>query len=257
MRRRILVTALALVGVFAVAGVAYAVNIYTLDAASTTPAGKGSASKPVAKKVVFAFSTNTSDGSRAEVIQFFDIGFQGLQYFGKGMPKCTFAEASQKSLAAVQTACRRAAVGAGTVNNFFGSSSDKSAKTACKLQLRLYNTGTGLALRVDRGATADCLIDPSTAINAKFRNTRIGGVRSVNLKFEVGNNLRHPIPGFDNSINNVTSTVLRKLTTVRIAGVSRRVGLLSSRGCGRRRTISVKFTDEKGVSSTVRKTAKC
>ncbi len=263
MPRKILVAVLALVGVLAVAGVAYATNLYTLDKASTTPGGTGTSSKPVPKKVVFSFSTNTTDGTRAKVIKSYDIGFQGLRSYSKNIKKCSFTQASQKSLAAVKTVCKKAAAGAGTVNNFFGPSNDPNNKAQCKLQLRLYNIADGkyggLAIRLDRGAPADCAIDPATAINAKFRKTKIGGKESVNLKFAVGDNLKHPIPGFDNSVNNVTTTVLRKTTKVKIKGKSRTVGLLSSVACGKgkKRTISVKFTDETNVSATKKKKVSC
>jgi hypothetical protein len=263
MPRKILVAVLALVSVLVVAGVAYAANLYTLDKASTTPGGAGTSSKPVAKKVVFSFSTNTTDNTRAKVIKNYDIGFQGLRSYSAKLPKCSFAEASQKSLTAVKTVCKKAAAGAGTVNNFFGPTNDPNNKTQCKLQLRVYNISDGkyggLALRLDRGAPADCLIDPSAAINAKFRKTKIAGKESVNLKFAVGDNLKHPIPGFDNSVNNVTTTVLKKTGKVKIKGKTRTVGLLSSVACGKgkKRTISVKFTDETNATANVTKKVKC
>jgi hypothetical protein len=264
MPRKILVAVLALAGVLTIVGVAYAVNTYSLDKASTTgKGGVGTSSKPVAKKVLFSYSTNTTDGTRAKVIQNYDIGFQGLRSYSKNMPKCSFTEASQKDLTAVKKVCAKAAAGAGTVNNFFGPSNDPNNKTQCKLQLRLYNisdgSAGGLAIRLDRGATADCAIDPATAINAKFRKTKIAGKESSNLNFAVGDNLKHPIPGFDNSVNNVTSTVLAKTGKVKIKGKTRKVGLLSSIACGKggKRTISVKFTDESGAKANVSKKVKC
>ena|SRR5215210_1699720 len=264
MSRKILVALLALAGLLAIAGVAYAVNTYKLDKASTTgKGGAGTSSKPVAKKVVFSFSTNTDDGTRAKVIKDYDIGFQGLRSYSKNVKKCSFTEASQKSLAAVKVSCAKAAAGVGTVNNYFGPTSDPNNKTQCKLQLRLYNISNGkyggLAIRLDRGAPADCSIDPATAINAKFRKTKISGKESVNLKFSVGDNLKHPIPGFDNSVNNVTATVAPKTAKVKIKGKSRTVGLLSSVACGKskKRVISVKFTDESNASKSVKKSVKC
>lgn len=267
MPRKILVFALALTVAIAVAAVAYAqstvpVNTYSIDKASTTPGGAGKSSKPLAKKVLFSFSTNTTNGTRAKVIQKYDIGFQGLRSYSAKRPKCTFAQANQKSLAAVKTVCGKAAAGSGTVNNFFGPSNNPNAKTQCKLQLRLYNTRHGkqggLAIRLDRGAPADCAIDPALALDAKFAKAKIGGKESVRLKFEAGQNLRHPIPNFDNSANNVTATVKRLTAKVKIRGKRRTVGLLSSVACvKRKRTISVKFTDESGVSKTVKKKIKC
>jgi hypothetical protein len=264
MPRKILVAVLALAGALTLAAVAYAVNTYTLNKASTTgKGGVGTSSKPVAKKVVFSYSTDTTDGTRAKVIESYDIGFQGMRSYSKNVKKCTFTEASQKSLTAVQKVCAKAAAGAGTVNNFFGPTNNPNDKTQCKLQLRLYNISDGkyggLAIRLDRGAATDCAIDPATAINAKFRKTKIGGKESSNLKFSVGDNLKHPIPGFDNSVNNVTSTVLAKTAKVRIKGKTRTVGLLSSVACGKskKRLISVKFTDESNASKSVKKSVKC
>jgi hypothetical protein len=253
------ILAFAIVAALALAGVAYAsTNIYTLDKASTTPAGKGSSKKPKAKKVVFSFSTNTDDGTRAKVIQFYDIGFQGLKYYGDKMPKCSYSEANQKGIADVKSKCGKAAAGGGSINNFFGKSDDPNAKTQCKLKLRIYNIGNGLALRLDREKQEDCLVNPSAAIKGKFHTIKVGGIKSVALKFEVGLNLRHPIPGFDNSVNNVTSTV-KKSGKLKIKGKKRTVGILSSVACGKhnKRTISVKFTDESGVSKTVKKPVKC
>jgi hypothetical protein len=253
------VLALAMVAALVLAGVAFAsTNIYTLDKASTTPAGKGSSKKPKGKKVVFSFSTNTDDGTRAKVIRFYDIGFQGLKYYGNKMPKCSYTQANQKGIADVQKDCKKAAAGGGTINNFFGNSSDPNAKTQCKLKLRIYNIGNGLALRLDRDKQTDCLIDPSAAIKAKFHTVKIGGIKSVALKFEVGDNFRHPIPNFDNSVNNVTSSV-KKSGKVKIGKRKRTVGLLSSVKCGKKgkRTISVKFTDESGVPKNVSKPVKC
>jgi hypothetical protein len=257
MPRKILAVAIA--AVLALAGVAYAsTNIYTLDKASTTPAGKGSSKKPKAKKVVFSFSTNTDDGTRAKVIRFYDIGFQGLKYYGNKMPKCSYAQANQKGIADVQKSCGKAAAGGGTINNFFGDSNNPNAKTQCKLKLRIYNIGDGLALRLDRDQVQDCLVNPSAAIKGKFHTIKIGGIKSVALKFEVGLNLRHPIPGFDNSVNNVTSTV-KKSGKVKIKGKKRTVGILSSVACAKKskRTIQVKFTDEGGTPKTIKKPVKC
>jgi hypothetical protein len=259
MPRKILVAVLALVGVLTVAAVAYAVNTYKLDKASTTPGGTGTSLKPVPKKVVFSFSTNTTDGTRAKVIKSYDIGFQGLRSYSKNIKRCSFTEGSQKDLAAVKKVCAKAFAGQGTVNNFAGPSNAPNTKIPCKLQLRLYNTGGGLVLRLDRGATGDCPFDPSAAINAKFRKTKIGGKESVNLRFNVGDNLKHPITGFDNSLTNVTATVLRKTAKVKIKGKTRTVGLLSSVACGKGKTrlISVKFTDESNATANVTKKVKC
>jgi hypothetical protein len=257
--RKLALTAITAVVVVAVAGVAYAANTYTLDTGTTKPKGVGTPAKPVPKGVDFDYRVGTTDGTRPSPVKVYSIRFQGLVSYAKLFPKCSFAQASQKSLAAVESACKKAAVGGGVVENLFGASTDPNAKTPCNLKLRLYNLGNGLAIRLDRGAVADCAIDPATAINAKFKRMKLGGVTTDALNFTVPDNLTHPIPGIDNAVVRAQSNVKVLKKKAKVKGKTRTVGLYSSIGCGKnkKRLIQVQFTAESGEKSTANKSARC
>ncbi|MGH2712903.1 MAG: hypothetical protein ACRDM7_03260 [Thermoleophilaceae bacterium] len=257
--RKLALTAIAACAVLAVASVAYAANTYTLDSGTTKPKGVGTPAKPLPKGVNFDYSVGTDDGTRPSPVKVYSIRFQGLISYAKFFPKCTFAQASQKSLAAVQAACKKAAVGGGVVENLFGATADTTQKQPCNLKLRLYNLGNGLAIRLDRDQVGDCPIDPSTAINAKYKRMKLGGKPTDALNFTVPDNLTHPIGGIDNAVVRAQSNVKLLKKKVRIKGKQRTVGLYSSIGCGKRnkRLIQVGFTAESGEKSTANKTVPC
>lgn len=258
--RKLAVLATALAGVLALAGVAYAVNAYTLTKVSTTPAGAGTPKKPKAKKVVFKFQTRTDDGNAPAPIKSYKIGFQGLKSYAKYFKKCTIADVRSDSFA---RKCRKAKVGSGVVENFFGTAGGTQAEAgSCVLKLTLYNLGRrGMALRLDsEGAPAPgCPITITEGIRAKFKKARIGGKSSVNLTFDVPEFLRHPAPGLNNAVADVAATVSRKTRKVKVKGKRRKVGYLSSIACGKnkKRTIQVIFTDENGAKKRAKKTTKC
>jgi hypothetical protein len=255
--RKLVLAAITAVAVIAVAGVAYAANTYTLDSGTTKPKGVGTPAKPVPKGVDFDYSVGTTDGTRPSPVKKYSIRFQGLVSYAKFFPKCTFSQASQKSLAAVQASCKKAAVGGGVVENQFGATSDTTQKNQCNLKLRLYNLGSGLAIRLDRENVGDCAVDPATAINARFKRMKLKGKPTDALNFTVPDNLTHPIPGIDNAVVRAQSNVkvLKKKVTVK--GKRRTVGLYSSVGCGKKRLIQVGFTAESGEKATANRTAPC
>lgn len=246
------------------AAVAFAVNSYKVSPASTKGSGgaKGTAAKPAAKAVVFGFTTaGDKPGDRATPVKKYKIGFQGLKYFGKSkvFPKCTFAKVSQTLESDVEKSCKKAFVGKGAVNNLVGLTGNPATVTTCLLRLRLYNLGGGFALRLDGGATAKpptkCPTAINQAINAKFKTVKIGGKSSASLQFTVDASLLHPgAPSISNAIQSTKSTITGKKRKVKIKGKTRKVSILSSVSCGKKRTIQVSFTDEAG--STVPATAK-
>ena len=124
----------------------------------------------------------------------------------------------------------------------------------------LYNTGGGIALRLDGSpTTTGCPITVAQAINAKFSSKTIGGIKGTALTFNTPTNVLHPIPGLDNSVANVASTISGKTTKVKIKGKTRKVSLLSSTGCPKsgKRTIQVQFTDEKNSTVPAKASTKC
>lgn len=252
--RKFVLAAITAVAVFAVAGVAYAVNTYNLDTGKATPKGVGTKAKPKPKAVEFDYSVGTDDGLRPRPVKKYSIRFQGLLSYAKYFPKCTFAQASQKSISAVEDDCGRADVGGGVVENQFGATSDPTQKTPCNLKLRLYNLGNGLAIRLDRENVADCAVDPATAINAKYKRIKLEGVPTDALNFTVPVNLTHPIAGIDNAVVRAQSNVKLLKKKVRLkkrAKKKTQVGLYASIGCGKRnkRLIQVEFTPEEADGS--------
>jgi hypothetical protein len=258
--RKFLVAALALAALAAVAGVAYAANTYKLHKASTSAKGKGSMAKPIPTNLVFGFQVGETDSSkRATVIEKYAIGAEGLLANTKVKPKCAFTDVDDQ--AGVPAKCNKALVGKGLVKNAAGASSDQSlsSSAACNLQLRLYNIGTGLAIRLDSNGkppppsfesnTVGCPLPIGTAINAKYVKTKIAGVTGSDLRFTVPQNLKHPVTGVDNSIRQSVSTIALAKKTIR----GKEVGFYSKVGCkGSKRTVRATFTTEPTSSEPAR-----
>jgi hypothetical protein len=254
--RKLSIAVVAIVASLAFAAAAYAVNVYKVTPAATSGAGKGTAAKPAAKQVKFGFTAIDSTGIAATPIKKYSIQFQGLKSYAKNFTKCTFAQANGSTHA---TVCKKAKVGSGTINNKFGTPGQKDPKP-CKVNLVLYNTGGGLALRLDGSpTTTGCPITVAQAINAKFTSKTIGGIKGTALTFDTPSNVLHPILGLDNSVANVASTISSKTTKVKIKGEKRKVSILSSVGCPKsgKRTIQVQFTDEKNNTVPAKTTTKC
>ena len=128
---------------------------------------------------------------------------------------------------AVPSKCSKALVGDGLVKNAAGRDHGPvSASTAAvQPQVRLYNLGTGLAIRLDsfgQPRAAELRLDDvvgrplpiGTAINAKWVKTKIGGVTASDLRFTVPQNLKHPLTGIDNSIRQSVTSINKKVKTV-------------------------------------------
>src|SRR5918994_6997313 len=261
--RKVLVAALAVVALAAVAGVAIAANTYTLHKASTSAKGKGSLRKPIPTNLVFGFRVGETDPSkRATVIEKYAIGAEGLLANTKVKPKCAFTDFDDP---VVPARCNKALVGKGIVKNAAGPSTDQSLSqsTPCNLQLRLYNIGTGMAIRLDSNgkpppgpfgdfssSEVGCLLPIATAIKARFVKTKIAGVTASDLRFTVPQNLKHPVAGNDNSIRESVSTIARAEKTIN----GKRWGFYSKVGCkGAKRTVRATFTTEATASEPPRK----
>jgi hypothetical protein len=258
--RKVLVAALALVALAAVASVAFAANTYTLHKASTSAKGKGSLAKPKPTNLVFGFRVGETDPSkRATVIEKYAIGAEGLLANTKVKPRCAFTDIDNP---AVPARCNKALVGKGIVKNAAGPSNDQrlSESLPCNLRLRLYNIGTGMAIRLDSNGqppppsfdsnVIGCPLPIATAIKAKFVRTRIAGVVGSDLRFTVPQNLKHPVTGVDNSIRESVSTIARAEKTIN----GKRWGFYSKVGCkGTRRTVRATFTTEATASEPARK----
>jgi hypothetical protein len=268
MPRKILVTALALTVAVAVAGVAYAANVYNITVGSTSPAGKGSKSKPMAVSEKFGYTVKDTTQKRGKPVSKYKIAIEGItNKYAKYFPKCKYSEANATT---VSSKCKKAKFGSGKVENLAGPGTDQSNNSFCNLGLVLYNLGNGVAIRLDGGPPAPssqdgpvgCALPVHQAINAKFKTIKIDKQSSTSLEFSVPGNLRHPLGAngnFDNVVANTVATIQRKTRKVKVKGKKRNVGLYSAIGCRKgKRTVRVQFTDETPKTTTLTKnTKKC
>jgi hypothetical protein len=257
--RKIAVLITALVAVFAVTAVALAaqVNTYTVTA-SGSPTKAGSKKHPVTEAIKFDYSIAEAAGQRPATVSQYSIFFKGLRTNGKYFKKCT---ADQINSAGSDSVCNKAAkVGSGSVDNQAGPTNDPTNKSiACHLALTLYNAGQGkLALYLAGGPSEPqpCAVALAVAIPGVYKNQKGGQA----LQFSVPSQLLHPIPGIDNAVVRVTSTIPRKTAKVsKKVRSNRKVGYFESiGGCTKgKRTIAVTFTQEDGAKATKSTTARC
>lgn len=255
--RKLFVAAMAVAVLAVVVSVAFAANTYTVHMAGTSAKGKGSSARPIPTAIRIGFRVAETDPSkRATVIEKYSIGAEGIKANPKGAARCAFTDLDNQS--GVPSRCRKALVGSGLVKNAAGPSNDQrlSESAACNLQLRLYNIGTGLAIRLDSNGEEPppsfesdqigCPLPIATAIKARFVQTRIAGVPATDLRFTVPQNLKHPVTGVDNSIRESENTIARKVREV----AGRQVGFYNKVGCkGTRRTTRATFTTEATASA--------
>lgn len=259
--RKLSIALVAIAAVAALASVAFAANVYTVHLGSTTKPGKGSKADPIPTGLKFGFQVEETDPSkRATVIEEYAIGSEGLVTNPKLFPKCAFSDLDNEPSPPAK--CKKALVGTGLVKNAAGPSGDQSlsSSTPCNLQLRLYNNGNGMILRLDGGPpippsfesdTVGCALPIHTAINGRFVKRKIGGVTSSDFVFTVPPNLKHPLTGVDNSVRR--SDNLIKLKTVRKNGEQR--GFYEKIGCkGGKRLVRATFKTEVTASSPTQQT---
>jgi len=268
--RKLLIVALALAAVVSVVGVALAANTYKVHKASTSASGKGSKAKPIPTGITLGFQVADSDPSkRGTVVEKYAIGAEGIVTNPKAAPKCAFTDMDNE--ATVPSKCNKAKVGDGIVLNAAGASSDQSfaASSPCNLQVRLYNNGKGMIIRLDsngKPAPADfssreigCLLPIATAINGTFVKTTIAGLPSSDFRFTVPQNLKHPLAGIDNSIRESVTKIALKTKVIN----GRKTGFYEKVGCkANKRTTRATFTTEANASQpaakfTATKQTKC
>lgn len=267
MRKR-LIAAVTTVAVFAFGGVALAVNDYDVDIASSTPTGKGTAAKPLPQKLRFGYEVTDSEGLRPTVIEQYRIAPEGLITFPQLFPSCTFAQANAPGKASSK--CKKAKIGSGLVRNLAGAGTDRNQKLVCNLGLALYNISDagrngGMAIRLDGGppvapnpvTDVGCSIEVHTAIKAPFFPVRVDGQKTSELRFTVPISLQEPLPGVQNAVIDVTSTVNKRTARTRIKGKRRTVGYYSEVGCKGKRSVRVEFVDTARRKFTANKETKC
>jgi hypothetical protein len=249
--RKLSIAVMAIAAVAALASVAFAANVYKVHLGSTTVPGKGSKAKPIPTALKFGFQVEETDpNKRATVIQEYAIGSEGLVTNPKLFPKCAFSDLDNEPTPPAK--CKKALVGTGLVKAAAGPSTDQSLanSTPCNLQLRLYNNGKGMMLRLDGGPPippsfesdqVGCALPQHTAINGRFVKRKIGGVTSSDFVFSVPESLKHPLVGVDVSVRR--SDNLIKLRTAKKNGAKR--GFYEKIGCkGGKRLVRATFKTE-------------
>ena len=282
--RKFLIAAVAAVTVLAVAAVAYAANVYTVDG-STSPRGKGSASKPLPVSLNFDFSVKDENPDfRGTPIEKYFIGAEGLVTYPEEFPTCSGGTdgANNPDLNTVKRVCKKARVGGGFIFAYGGATNTPTQKLNCVLELNLYNLepgnygargkvtkkNGGLGIRVDgvppappaldRQYMGECALPQNEAIIAPYKTVKIKGVTSDELQFTVPQSLLHPAAGAETVVQMVESAVKKRTAMKRIKGKNRKVGFYSAIGCkGRMRQIRASFTDEDGDRVRATKNKRC
>jgi hypothetical protein len=257
MRKLWLAVTLGVVAALAVAGIASAVNTYVIDVGKTSPDKPGSTSKPLPVKVDFGYEVGDSENLRPSVINQYYIAEEGIKYYAKARPTCTFAQADESPK--YDSKCKKAVVGSGSIANAFGPATDRTAKAGCDVKLTLLNISNGTGVTKKRGGIAiridtdppDCPLSIHGALPAPIYDVKIDGVPSSEYRFRVPDNLTHPAPGVDNSVIDVITHIPKKTGKVKIKGKQRTVGFASSVGRkGAKRTLRVTFVSEDGNRET-------
>jgi hypothetical protein len=273
---------LAAVVALAVAGIAFAANVYTVDG-NTKPHGKGSAAKPLPVSLKFSYTVaDDVAANRGIPVNKYFIGAEGLITTPRAFPTCSGGEsaANNPDFAAAQKACKKARVGGGIIKALVGARAAPTQSANCVLNLNLYNLkpgnygefgkvgkSGGLAIRIDADTPAppnlddsnkgQCLAPQHASILATYHRVKIKGVPSDELRFTVPPELLHP-GGLDVTVRDVTSTIIKRTATVKVKGKKRKVGFYSAVGCkGGKRSIQVTFVAESGQKTPVTKDKKC
>jgi hypothetical protein len=270
--RKIAMIAVAVTALFGVVAIAQAANTYTVSVATVSPTKAGTAKKPKPVTINFGYQVGETNNNRPSVTTDYVIAFgkqikSNRKYF-KGNKVCTVAQAGYAS--GQPPACPATAkAGQGIINNLAGDAADPSAKITCNLGLTLFvgdgktvpaanNDGipvkNDLVLAIKRANLADCALNVDAALPAGFVVTKDGTA----LKFHVKKSpFQQPLPGVDNSVVNVTSSVGKTTKVATKVKVGKRTvtkqvtrGLFESVGCvGSAHKVNVAFTPAGGGSA--------
>jgi hypothetical protein len=278
-----LIPVLAALAAIAVAGIAYAANVYTVDG-DTKPHGKGSAGKPLPVSLDFDYTVADSDpANRGIPVKQYRIGAEGLVTYPEVFPSCSggASGANAQDPATAAKACKKARVGGGIIKALVGARNNPTSSANCVLNLNLYNLkpgsygdagkigkNGGLAIRIDGDPPpppsiddqykGQCLAAQHASILAQYKTVKIKGVTSDELRFTVPPELLHPAQGLDVTVRQVASAIKKITAKKKINGVKRTVGFYSAVGCkGGKRSIQVTFVSETGQKSPVTKDKKC
>jgi hypothetical protein len=284
--RKFVFAAVAAVTVLAVAGIAYAANVYTVDG-NTSPRGKGTPSKPLPVSLEFDYTVaDENPAFRGTPVEKYFIGAEGLVTYPEEFPTCPYSTATggganAQDINVAKKACKKARVGGGVIKAYAGPAQNQTVKLNCVLELNLYNLKPGnygirgkvskkhgaLGIRIDAVQASipslddqykgQCATAQNEAILAPYKPVKIKGVTSDELQFTVPQSLLHP-SGLDTVVQFVESAVQKKTAMKRIKGKNRKIGFYSAIGCkGNQRSIQVTFISESGQRTPATKNRPC
>jgi hypothetical protein len=281
--RKLLIPVLAALVAIAVAGIAYAANVYTVDG-DTKPHGKGSAAKPLPVSLDFDYTVADEVATNRGIpVKQYRIGAEGLVTYPEAFPSCSGGSsgANAQDPAKAAKACKKARVGGGIIKALVGARNNPTSSANCVLDLNLYNLkpgnygdagkigkNGGLAIRIDGDPPpppsiddqykGQCLAAQHASILAQYKTVKIKGVTSDELQFTVPPELLHPAQGLDVTVRQVASAIKKITAKKKINGKTRTVGFYSAVGCkGGKRSIQVTFVSETGQKSPVTKDKAC
>jgi hypothetical protein len=270
--RKFVVIGLAVLGVFAVVGIAYASNTYT-STSKITPSTTGTSAKPKPVAAGLTFTVGETTGVRPSPLKTYGIGLGPGVVPNTAVAKgCTSSQANAQVLpaACAKLATRGGAkVGGGSVNAFAGPTNTTATKLPCFLTVTLVNSTrkNHMWIRIDGVTTGPagktCVTAQHSSIDSTFTKTgtaprKGGGTLPVwAIKFTVPPGLLHPIPGFDVAVVGNVSNVLKVSKVIR--GVTH--GYLETIGCpkaprGKRAAVTT-FTSEAGQTLKSTATSAC
>ncbi len=241
----------------AASGAVDAKNLITVKGRGL-PYGSGSPTKPLAKDLSFSAEIHPPGGVIVAPLERYRVVIQGGRVFPKIAGRCTLAQASSADHA---TVCKRAKVGTGTIEVWYGVPGDPVATTpTCNLATTFYNTGTGLAIRLDVSPDPPCPVQspPQNVLPGRFITPRLGGKPAGGIEFTVPPELRH-IAGLTILVKRLDGRFRRIVGKARVAGRTRKVGYFSSIACQNRkqRLVEVSGVDENGRSYVARTRVRC
>lgn len=227
------------------------VNVYTVHG-DVSPNKVGTKHKPVAVGLVFDYTMREKSGLRPNPVRTYTIAFYGGHENTTLFPGCP---AAKINAARSDAGCPKGSlVGKGSLTAVAGATSDPTdTSIRCVLPAKIYNGGKGHASLYLKVAPPDCPVSINQAIDMRYVNA-FGG-KGRGLRFSVPDNLLHPIPGLEDAVVDVKTTLPRK--TVKVHGRTRGY-FESTEPCLKgKRMVSVTFTTVAGQRTTLSDSKAC
>lgn len=260
MRKILLLTAL---GVFAVAGVAYAVvsvtNVYVVHAV-VTPLNSGTPAHPNPSKVRVGWRvTAVPAGQRPVNVSRFSISLEGVHEHTTFFPGCGTSMLTNRG----PSGCPAGSlVGGGFMIVQLGPTGQSSTNynVTCREEVSIYNGGNhNMSLYVYKGnqrpgQPVPCPVPSGghVAINVNLVNSVNGVTENFTLPFE----LLHPARGADGAVIHAALGIPADSTVItrhhNHVTIHQLVGLFATVACthNHQRQVAITFTREDGVVST-------